>query len=64
MKTEDAVLGFLILMFALILFGDAVLTTFYPDGMLLSSNDVKGIAGFTFLLTAIWIFVKLREKKI
>jgi hypothetical protein len=62
MKTEDVVLGLLILMFALILFGDAILTTLNPDGMLLSSNDVKGIAGFTFLLTSIWIFIKSREK--
>jgi hypothetical protein len=62
MKTEDVVLGLLILMFAVILFGDAVLTTFNPDGMILSSNDVKGIAGFTFLLTAIWIFIKSRKK--
>ena len=62
MKTEDIVFGLLILMFALILFGDAVLTTINPDGMLLSSNDVKGIAGFTFLLTAIWVFIKSREK--
>ena len=62
MKTEDAVLGFLILMFAVILFGDAVLTTFNAEGMLLSSNDVKGIAGFAFLLVSIWMFIKSREK--
>ena len=62
MKTEDIVLGLLILMFAVVLFGDAVLTTFNPDGVILSSNDVKGIAGFTFLLTAIWIFIKSSEK--
>jgi len=62
MKTEDAVLGFLILMFAVILFGDGVVTTFNPDGMILSSNDVKGIAGFAFLLISIWIFIKSREK--
>jgi len=62
MKTEDVVLGLFILMFAVILFGDAVLTTINPDGVILSSNDVKGIAGFTFLLTAIWIFIKSSEK--
>ena len=62
MKTEDAVLGFLVLMFAVILFADGVLTTFNPDGMILSSNDVKGIAGFTLLLISIWIFIKSREK--
>jgi len=62
MKTEDIVLGLLILMFSVILFGDAVLTTITPDGMILSYNDVKGIAGFTFLLISIWIFIKSREK--
>jgi hypothetical protein len=62
MRTEDIVLGALILMFAVILFGDAVLTTFNPDGMMLSPNDVKGIAGFAFLLTAIWIFIKSAKK--
>jgi hypothetical protein len=62
MRTEDAVLGALILMFAVILFGDAILTTFNPDGMMLSPNDVKGIAGFAFLLTAIWIFIKSVKK--
>jgi hypothetical protein len=62
MKTEDVVLGLLVLMFAAILFGDAVLTTFNPDSMMLSPNDVKGIAGFTFLLIAILILIKAREK--
>jgi hypothetical protein len=62
MRTEDIVLGALILMFAIILFGDAVLTTFNPDGMMLSPNDVKGIAGFAFLLTAILIFIKSTKK--
>jgi hypothetical protein len=62
MKTEDVVLGLLVLMFAAILFGDAVLTTFNPDSMMLSPNDVKGIAGFTFLLIAILMLLKAREK--
>jgi len=62
MKIENAVLGLLVLMFAVILFGDAVLTTFNPSSMILSPNDVKGIAGFTFLLIAILIFIKAREK--
>lgn len=62
MKTEDAVLGFLVLMFAIILFGDGILATFNPEGMLLSSNDVKGIAGFTFLLISLWIFIKSKTK--
>jgi hypothetical protein len=61
MKTENVVLGLLVLMFAVILFGDAVLTTFNPDSMMLSPNDVKGIAGFTFLLIAILILIEARK---
>ena len=61
MKTENFVFGLLVLMFAAILFGDAVLTTFNPDSMILSPNDVKGIAGFSFLLIAILILIKARE---
>ena len=62
MKTETVVLASLVAMFALILFGDALLTTLSPDSMMLSPNDVKGIAGFALLLVAIWIFIKAREK--
>jgi len=49
-------------MFAAILFVDAILVTFGQSGIPLSPNDVKGITGFTFLLTAILIFIKAREK--
>ncbi len=55
MKTENAVMGLLVLMFAAILFGDAVWTTFDPDGMVLSPNDVKGITGMVFVILAAYI---------
>jgi polyferredoxin len=62
MKTEIVVFLLLIVMFGAILFGDAVLTTVNPEGMLLSLNDAKGIAGFTFLLVALLFFINAREQ--
>jgi len=62
MKIADVVLGLLVLMFAAILFVDAILVTFNQSGIPLSANDVKGIAGFAFVLIAILIFIKAREK--
>jgi len=62
MKTENVVFGLLVLMFAVILFVDAILVTYNQSGIPLSANDVKGITGFTFLLTAILILIKAREK--
>ncbi len=61
MKIENVVIGALILMFAVILFVDAVLVTYNGSGIPLSANDVKGITGFTFILTAILIFIKARK---
>ena len=61
MKTENVVLGLLVLMFAIILTVDALLVTFGQPGIPLSGNDVKGIAGFTFLLIAILILIKARK---
>jgi len=62
MKIADVVLGLLVLMFAVILFVDAILVTYNQSGIPLSANDVKGITGFTFILIAILIFIKAREK--
>jgi len=62
MKTENIVFGSLVLMFAVILIVDAILVTFNQSGIPLSANDVKGITGFTFILIAILIFIKAREK--
>ena len=61
MKIENVVIGALILMFAVILFVDAMLVTFNMSGIPLSANDAKGITGFTFILTAILIFIKARK---
>jgi hypothetical protein len=62
MKIENLVIGALILMFAVILFVDAMLVTWNQSGIPLSANDVKGITGFTFILTAIIIFIKARKQ--
>jgi hypothetical protein len=62
MKTENVVLGLLVLMFAVILFVDAILVTYSQSGIPLSANDVKGITGFTFILISVLILIKAREK--
>ena len=49
-------------MFAAILFGDAILTTYDPASMMLSSNDVKGITGFVFVIIAAFFFWKAWKK--
>ncbi|UCE28609.1 MAG: hypothetical protein JSV85_04835 [Candidatus Bathyarchaeota archaeon] len=59
---ERLAIGLLVLMFAIILAVDALLVTFGQPGIPLSDNDVKGIAGFTFLLIAILILIKGRKK--
>jgi hypothetical protein len=61
MKIENVVVGILVIMFAAILLGDAILTTFYPASMLLSPNDVKGITGLVFVIIAILIFIKAKK---
>ena len=62
MKTEYVIFGLLVIMFAAILFGDAILTTYDPSSMLLSSNDVKGITGFVFVIIAAFFFWKAWKK--
>ena len=61
MKIDNIAIGLLVLMFALIFFVDALLGTYSPASMFLLANDVKGIAGFTFVLVAILIFIKARK---
>lgn len=61
MKVENIVIGLLILMFAVILSVDAILVTYGQPGIPLSSNDVKGITGVTFILTAILALIKGRK---
>jgi hypothetical protein len=62
MKIDNVVIGLLILMFAVILFVDAMLVTFNQSGIPLSSNDVKGITGFVFVIIAVSMFIKARNK--
>jgi len=63
MKIENLVEGILVTIFGAILFADAVQVTYNPASQLLSPNDVKGIAGFVFIVIAIFYFIKSREKK-
>ena len=62
MKTEYLIFGLLVIIFAAILFGDAILTTVDPASMMLSPNDVKGIAGFVFVIIAAFFFWKAWKK--
>ncbi len=62
MKIDNVVIGLLILMFAAILIGDAMLITYTGASEVISANDVKGITGVTFVITAIFILLKAREK--
>ncbi len=61
MKLNNVIVGLFVLMFALILFSDAMLTTYSPASTFLSANDVKGITGFVFVLIAMLIFLKAKE---
>lgn len=62
MKINDLVAGIMVTVFGVILFADAVQTTWNPASQLLSPNDVKGIAGLVFIVTAIFYFIRAREK--
>jgi hypothetical protein len=62
MKIDNVIMGLLVLMFAAILLGDAILVTYTGGSEVLSGNDVKGIAGVTFVIIAIFIFLKARDK--
>ena len=60
---NNIVAGLLVLMFAAILLGDAILVTYTSSNEVLSPNDVKGITGLAFLLIATFILTKARESK-
>jgi hypothetical protein len=62
MKTEYVIFGLLVIIFAAILFGDAILTTVDAASMMLSPNDVKGITGFVFIVIAAFFFWKASKK--
>jgi hypothetical protein len=61
MKIDNLIIGMLVIMFAAILLGDAILTSYTPTSELLSPNDVKGIAGMVFVIIAVLIFIKARK---
>ena len=62
MKIDNVVVGIIVVCFAALLIGDAILTTYNPAGMVLSANDVKGITGAVFLVLSGFIFWKAFKK--
>ena len=60
---NNIVAGLVVLLFAVILLGDAILVTFTSAEELFSPNDVKGITGLAFLVIAAFIIIKARENK-
>jgi uncharacterized membrane protein len=62
-KWNNIVAGLVVLLFAVILLGDAILVTFTSAEELFSPNDVKGITGLAFLVIAAFIIIKARENK-
>ena len=61
MKIDNVVFGIIVICFAALLLGDAILTTYNPASQILSSNDVKGIVGMILVVTAAFIFWKARK---
>ena len=62
MKIDYVVMGIIVICFAALLLGDAILTTNNPASMILSPNDVKGITGTVFLIIAGFYFWKAWKK--
>jgi hypothetical protein len=62
MKIDNVVVGIIVICFAALLLGDAYLTTYNPASQILSPNDVKGIVGMVFVVTAGFIFWKAFRK--
>jgi len=62
MKIDNVVVGIIVVCFAALLIGDAILTTYNPAGMVLSANDVKGITGAVFLVLSGFILWKAFKK--
>ena len=62
MKIDNVVVGIIIICFAALLLGDAILTTNNPAGQILSPNDVKGILGMMSVVVAGFIFWKAFRK--
>lgn len=62
MKIDNLVMGIVVICFAALLLGDAILTTNNPGAQVLSPNDVKGIMGMLSLVAAGFIFWKAFRK--
>ena len=62
MKIDNVVFGIIVICFAALLLGDAILTTRSPASQILSPNDVKGIVGMVFVVLAGFIFWKAYKK--
>ena len=62
MKIDNVVVGIIIICFAALLLGDAILATNNPAGQILSPNDVKGIVGMISVVIAGFIFWKAFKK--
>ena len=62
MKIDNLVVGIIIICFAALLLGDAILTTNNPAGQILSANDVKGTLGMMSVVAAGFIFWKAFRK--
>jgi hypothetical protein len=62
MKIDNLVMGIVVICFAALLLGDAILTTNNPAAQVLSPNDVKGIMGMLSLVAAGFIFWKALRK--
>jgi hypothetical protein len=60
---NNIVAGLVVLLLAAILLYDAISVTFTSVDELFSPNDVKGITGLAFLITATFILIKTRENK-
>ena len=61
MKIDNVVVGIIIICFAALLLGDAILTTYNPASQILTPNDVKGIVGMMSVVIAGFIFWKARK---
>ena len=62
MKIDNIVVGIIVICFAALLLGDAIITTNNPAGQILSPNDVKGIMGMMSVVAAGFIFWKAWKK--
>ncbi len=62
MKIDYLVVGIIVICFAALLLGDAILTTNNPANQILSPNDVKGVVGMMTAVVAGFIFWKAFRK--